>query len=64
MSRLDMHDHPFSFFFFIILIIGFSFLFGAEMTSKFNKDMYAKIKPLLYNFFLGVNCDVCECVHV
>ena len=32
------------FFFSLILILGFSFLFGAEMTSKFNKDMYAKIK--------------------
>ena len=32
------------FSFFLILILGFSFLFGAKMTSKFSKDMYAKIK--------------------
>ena len=45
MSCLDLHDCSFFFkIFFIFLILGFSFFFGAEMKSKFNKDMYAKIK--------------------
>ena len=29
---------------FLIWILKFFFSFGVEMTSKFNKDMYAKIK--------------------
>ena len=37
-------DFAWSFFFLHFLILGFSFFFCAEMMSKFNKDMYAKIK--------------------